>query len=104
MEIMEINPTTVTIFSLAVAGIVWLVRLESKANATSIDVNDLYSKVDAHVSDDEKHFNYKAFAEFEKRIEGEIRSVKESVVDVKADIKEVKEYCEDIDGKIDRLK
>ena len=101
---MELSPSLVTLGLAALAGVAWLIRLESKANTAIRDHDGLSKDFYAHAADDHKHFNLAAFAEFEKRIEGEIRAVRDSVGDVKADVKEVKEYCEDIDGKIDRLK
>jgi hypothetical protein len=53
---LDANPTF--LLGLAVAllgGIVWLVRLESKANTSLSDLNDLYHKMDSHTGDREIH-------------------------------------------------
>lgn len=51
----------------------------------------------SHMNNDAKHHNGEAFKEFEKRIEKELANLNEGV-------KDVKEYCEHIDGKLDKLK
>ncbi len=53
---MELNPTFLLTIVLAVlAGVAWLIRLESKTNTSLSDLNDLYRKVDEHSSDREIH-------------------------------------------------
>ena len=56
---MELNPTTVALGMALLAGVVWLVRLESKANSTSADVDELYQKTDQHILDREIHHDAK---------------------------------------------
>lgn len=49
----------------------------------------------AHQADEGKHFNEKAFNEFERRMD-------ERFVLLEGKVEEVKNYCEDIDSKLDR--
>lgn len=51
----------------------------------------------AHQADEGKHFNEKAFFEFQRRIE-------EKFTGFGRQLEEVKVYCAEIDGKIDRLR
>jgi hypothetical protein len=53
---MEVNPTFILTLVLALlAGVAWLIRLESKTNTSLSDLNDLYHKVDSHAADREIH-------------------------------------------------
>lgn len=56
-----------------------------------------HERHDAHAANLGMHFNAIWFSEFEKRMEGEISSLRREIVEVKG-------YCEEIDQKIDRLK
>lgn len=51
----------------------------------------------AHQADEAKHFNEKAFTEFQRRIE-------EKFTGFERQLEEVKGYCEEIDDKIDQLR
>ena len=64
-----------------------------KAEVTQLKTDA--EKFKAHIADGSVHHNNPAFREFEKRIEGELSAIK-------GQIHEVKEYCEEIDKKLDR--
>lgn len=64
-----------------------------RAEVTQLKTDSIAFK--SHVADLSVHHNNPAFKEFEKRIEGELAAIKDSVC-------EVKEYCEEIDKKLDQ--
>jgi hypothetical protein len=49
------TPTTIALILAIVAGIVYIVRIESKTNSALRDIEDLYIKQDTHVADKEIH-------------------------------------------------
>jgi len=55
-----------------------------------------------HANDEGKHFNEGRFREFEKRIETEMESLKESVSELRSDVREVKDEVSSINGKLDK--
>lgn len=84
-----------SVAGLAVAGIVWLVRLEAKANQSQKDVISLKEYLEDHVHDRTIHHNADAFTEFEKRIDLQFTHLSDG-------LKKVEGYIEDIDKKIER--
>jgi hypothetical protein len=83
---LELTPTTVTIFSLAVAAIVWLIRLEGRVNRNQERWQDekdsrekLSSHVDRHVENTDIHFNKQFFFEFKDKIESKLEQLDESM-------------------------
>lgn len=82
---------TVGLFSSLGALVFFFGVIRTTVNVHSEDFKSVW----AHMNNQDIHFNQKAFNEFEKRIT-------QSVQDLKEDVKEVKEYCEEIDGKLDR--
>jgi hypothetical protein len=52
---LEINPTTVTIFGLAIAGIVWLVRQEGRINAALAKQTEMDSDLYKHTENTDIH-------------------------------------------------
>lgn len=81
--------------TLAVAGIMWLARLEAKANQSQKDVISIKKLIDGHVHDKTIHHNADAFIEFEKRIDLQFNHLSDG-------LKKVETYVEDIDKKIER--
>jgi hypothetical protein len=63
-----------------IGGIVWAVRLEGKVNRHDDRIFDL----------EETAFNPEAFQEFEKRIESDLRNIKDSIGEVKSEIRSLK--------------
>jgi len=90
-----IDGTSVAIGVSIVSVIVWLVRLEARANQSAKDLTILQESFHAHEADKTIHHNADAFAEFEKRIDLRFTHLSDG-------LKKVEAYVEDIDKKIER--
>ena len=67
--------------------------LRTEVNQAKVDIKLLWT----HANNAEIHFNEKAFLEFERRIDERFSGIQKQ-------IEEVKDYCEEIDKKVDSLK
>ena len=67
--------------------------LRTEVNQAKVDIKLLW----AHANNGEIHFNEKAFLEFERRIDERFSGLQKQ-------IEEVKDFCEEIDKKVDSLK
>lgn len=67
--------------------------LRTEVNQAKVDIKLLWT----HANNAEIHFNEKAFLEFERRIDERFSGIQKQ-------IEEVKDFCEEIDKKVDSLK
>lgn len=67
--------------------------LRTEVNQAKVDIKLLWT----HANNAEIHFNEKAFLEFERRIDERFSGLQKQ-------IEEVKDFCEEIDKKVDSLK
>jgi hypothetical protein len=52
---MDLTPTNITLILAIIAGIVYIVRIESKTGSNTRDIEDLYLRQDTHAADKEIH-------------------------------------------------
>jgi hypothetical protein len=90
--------TAVSILTAVSTAIYAFAVLRTEVNQMRTDITLLFN----HAADDGKHFNSPAFNEFRENLNLRFTGFEREVSEVKRSVEEVKAYCEEIDGKLDK--